>query len=435
MIEPLYRGLTRAAAPALALWLRRRERHGKEEAARLDERRGVAGQVRPAGPLVWLHAASVGEAVSVLPLIAHLRRRWPEVTILFTTGTVTSAQLLAGRLPDGCIHQYVPLDVPDWVARFLDHWQPGGVLWVESELWPNTLSEIRRRHLPLTLINARLSARSFARWRAVAPLLRAPPLRAFDLCLAQDDATAARLKALGAPSVQCLGNLKFDAEPLGADAAELSALRQAIGGRPVWLAASIQPGETDAILAAHKVAAAHQPRLLTLIVPRHAGRGRDIAAACRAAGLRAVQRSAVRAPGPDTDVYVADTMGELGVFYRLSPVAFIGGSLVPHGGQNALEAARLGSAIVFGPHLHNFSEVTAALIEAGGAEQVDGAAALAAAIGRLLADPAAAAARAAAARRVAETGHGTVERVGDALAPLFDPLVALVAPERRHARP
>jgi 3-deoxy-D-manno-octulosonic-acid transferase len=432
MIGPLYRGLTRAAAPALVLWLHRRERRGKEDALRLDERRGIAGRPRPAGPLVWLHAASVGEAMSVLPLMTRLRARWPEVTILFTSGTVTSAQLLAGRLPAGCLHQYVPLDVPDWVGRFLDHWRPGAVLWVESELWPNTIAEIRRRRLPSALVNARLSPRSFARWRAAAPFLRAP-LDAFDLCLAQDEATAARLTALGARHVQCLGNLKFDAEPLAADAAGLAALRQAVAGRPVWLAASIQPGETDAILAAHRRLAGHHKRLLTIIVPRHATRGLEIAEACRTAGLAAAQRSLEPQPAPQTDVYVADTMGELGLFYRLSRIAFIGGSLVPHGGQNALEAARLDSAILFGPHMHNFAEVAAALLAAGAAEQVSDAASLAAAVGRLLADPAAVTARTTAARRVADSGRGTAQRVVQALAPLFEPLCVQPTIELRNA--
>jgi 3-deoxy-D-manno-octulosonic-acid transferase len=433
MIEPLYRGLTRAAAPALLLWLKRRERQGKEEAARLDERRGIPGRTRPDGRLVWLHAASVGEAVSVLPLIERLRIRWPEVTILVTTGTVTSAQILAGRLPSGCIHQYVPLDVPGWIGHFLDHWRPGAVLWVESELWPNTIAEIRRRQVPLALINARLSPRSFARWRAVAPLLRAP-LDAFEFCLAQDEATASRLSALGARSVQCLGNLKFDAEPLPADEAELAALRTALHGRPLWCAASTQPGEAEAVLAAHRRLAAQHEGLLTIIVPRHATRGRDIAELCRAADIRAVQRSLGAKPASDVDVYIADTMGELGLFYRLARIAFIGGSLVPHGGQNVLEAARLDTALVFGPHMHNFPEVSAALIDAGGAEQVADGEALAAAVERLLTDAKATAARAAAARRVADTGRGTVARVADALAPLFERLGSPAAVPLQHAR-
>src|SRR5258708_3162124 len=326
----------------MGLWLRRREILGKEEGARLGERRGIAGRVRPPGPLVWLHAASVGESMSVLPLVTRLRARWPSVGILFTTGTVTSAQLLAERLPSGCFHQYAPLDVPPWVARFLDHWQPGAVLWVESEFWPNTIAEIRRRGLPLALINARLSPRSFQRWRSAAPLLP-PPLDAFDPCLAQDVTVATRLAALGAHHVRCLGNLKFDAEPLPADDAELLPIRPALGGRPERLA---------------------------LVVPGHPAGGGEMAGVFAGMGVRVGQRSAGASPGPDTDVYIADTMGELGLFFRLAKIVFMGGSLVPHGGQNALEAARLGCAVILGPHMFNFTEAPPPLLAAGGAQPI-----------------------------------------------------------------
>jgi 3-deoxy-D-manno-octulosonic-acid transferase len=422
-MAPLYRGLTSAAAPALALWLRRRELQGKEDGTRLAERRGIAGRPRPQGPLVWLHAASVGEAMSVLPLVDRLRQRWPSVALLFTSGTLTSAQLLAERLPAGTFHQYAPLDVPAWVSRFLDHWRPGAVLWVESELWPNTIAEIERRRIPLALVNARLSPRSFQRWRSASALLR-PPLQAFDPCLAQDETTAERLTALGARHVRCLGNLKFDAEPLPANAGELARLEKAIGPRPAWLAASIHPGEVAAIAAAHRTVAARQAQLLTVVVPRHPPRGPEMAAAFAGAGLRVAQRSAGLLPGPDTDVYVADTLGELGVFYRLCSVVFVGGSLIAHGGQNPLEAARLHSAIVFGPHMFNFSEATTALLATGGAEQVADASGLAEAVARLLAEPALVKARAAAAERIADSGRGALERVADALAGLFEPLAA-----------
>jgi len=421
MIAALYRAATRAAGPALSLWLQRRERDGKEDAARLDERRGIAGRPRPEGPLVWIHAASVGEAMSVLPLVGRLRQHWPAVTILFTTGTVTSARLLAERLPPGCIHQYVPLDVPAWIARFLDHWRPDAVLWVESEFWPNTIAELRRRKVPLALINARLSPRSFRRWRSLRSLLR-PPVDAFKPCLAQDETIAARLTALGASDVRCLGNLKFDAEPLPADDGEVARLRMALGGRPAWLAASVHPGEIDAVAAAHRRLASTHPGLLTIVAPRHAARGTEMADALRTAGARVALRSAGTVPAADTDIYVADTMGELGVFFRLCRIVFVGGSLIPHGGQNALEPARLGCAIVFGPHMFNFPEVAAALVAGGAGEQVADADALAAAVGRLLSEPATVAARAAAAQRIADSGRGAAERVVEALRPIFEPL-------------
>jgi 3-deoxy-D-manno-octulosonic-acid transferase len=432
MIAPLYRGLAAAAAPLLATWLRLRQRQGKEDAARRGEREGIAGRARPTGPLVWLHAASVGESLSVLPLVGVLRARWPEVTILFTSGTVTSARLLGERLPAGCLHQYMPLDVPAWLERFLDHWRPGAVVWVESEFWPNAIAAIRQRGLPLALVNARMSPRSFRRWRLAAPLIR-PPLDAFDPCLAQDETIAERLRRLGAPRVRCLGNLKFDAAALPASDGELQRLCAAIGARPVWLAASLQPDETAAVAAAHRSLAGRHHDLLTLIVPRHPQRGAEMAETCRAAGLTAALRSAGTLPSAGTAVYVADTLGELGLFYRLARIVFIGGSLVPHGGQNPLEAARLGCAIVFGPHMFNFPEFAPALLSAQAAEQITDAAGLAPAIGRRLDDPALVAAQAAAARRVAESGGGAVERVADALAPLFERLVAPAEASRARA--
>lgn len=421
MIEALYRGLTSAGAPALQLWLQARQGRGKEDPARLGERMGIAGKARPPGAIVWIHAASVGESLSVLPLVTALRARWPGIGIVFTSGTVTSAQLLAERLPPGCIHQYAPVDVPAWIDRFLGHWRPGAVLWIESEFWPNTIAAIRRRSIPLALINARMSPRSFARWRLAAPVLR-PPLDAFVPCLAQDETIAARLVALGARDVRCLGNLKFDAAPLPADADELARLRGALGARPVWLAASIQPGEAPAIVAAHRALAGGHKGLITLVVPRHPQRGADIAEVARSAGLTAVRRSEGTLPAAGTDLYIGDTLGELGLFYRLARAVFIGGSLVAHGGQNALEAARLDGAIVFGPHMFNFPEVTTALLQTGGAEQIAGDGALAPAIDALLSNPGMAEARAAAARVVADSGRGTVDRVVTAIEPLLAPL-------------
>jgi len=420
MIGALYRSLASAGAPALRLWLVARQRRGKEDEARLGERQGIASQPRPPGGLAWIHAASVGESLSVLPLVARLREQWPDVTLLFTSGTVTSAQLLGERLPPGCLHQYAPLDVPGWVERFLDHWQPGAVLWVESEFWPNTLAALRARRIPVALVNARMSPRSFARWQKATPLIR-PPLDLFEPCLAQDETIAARLTALGARQVRCLGNLKFDAEPLPADGAALANLQAAIAGRPVWLAASLHPAEVPIVAEAHRIVASHHPGLLTLVVPRHPAKGGEMAGMFAANGLSVAQRSSGALPG-GSDVYIADTLGELGLFYRAAQVVLIGGALIPHGGQNPLEAARLGCALVLGPHMFNFPEITAALLASDGAERVEDAPQLGAAIARLLADPSLAGQRGSAARGVAESGRGAVERVAAALAPLFAPL-------------
>ena len=388
----LWRLATRLAAPVLALHLRRRAHRGKEVPARLGERRGE-GAARPPGRLLWLHAASVGETLSVVPLLEALAERAPDLRLLVTTGTVTAAGLLAQRLPDALggrlLHRFVPLDVPGWVARFLADWRPDCGVLVESELWPNLITAAAARGVPLALVNARFSARSARRWR-LAPGLARRLLGAFRLVTAQTEADAARLRACGAPEVLCLGNLKDAAPPLPAEPAALAVLGTAIGDRPVLLAASTQPGEEALMAAAHERLLAAHPDLLTIIVPRHPERGAAIATALEAAPAQrpVARRGAGALPGPDTAFYVADTLGELGLFYRLARICLVGGSLVPHGGQNPREPARLGCPILLGPHTWNFEEVVGRLLAAGGAAQVaPNPAALAAAAGAVLSDP------------------------------------------------
>lgn len=382
---------TTGVAPLLPLYLRRRAARGKEVPARLPERFG-RGAARPSGRLLWLHAASVGETASVLPVLQALAERAPDLTMLLTTGTVTAATLLRQRLQPALasrvIHRFAPLDVPAWVARFLRDWRPDAAGFVESELWPNLIRAARSEGTPLALVNARLSQRSARRWRC-APGLAREVLGSFALVLAQSEADAARLRALGASSAHCLGNLKFAASPLPADREALAALRHAIAGRPVLLAASTHSGEEAIALAAHRLAAPRLPGLLTVLVPRHPERGAAIAA--EAGGLAVARRAAGELPGPETEVYIADTLGELGLFYRLAGVAFIGGSLVPHGGQNPLEPARLACPVLLGPHTWNFAEPVERLLAAGGASRLDGASspaeALAGAALAVLCDP------------------------------------------------
>jgi 3-deoxy-D-manno-octulosonic-acid transferase len=439
MTFALYRALTTAGLPLIRLALARRRSLGREDAARMAERMGVASRARPEGALVWIHAASVGESLSVLALVERLARERPHVAALVTTGTVTSARLLERRLPPAAIHQYVPVDRAAWVARFLDHWRPDLVLWVESELWPNLLHGIAGRAVPAVLVNARVSPRSFARWRRFKGMARRL-LATFDLCLAQSEANAASLRALGAANVAAPGNLKFASEPLPADPASLTRLEAAASGRIVWLAASTHEGEEEAIEAAHRVIAQRHDGLLTVIAPRHPARGRAIAAMLAARGHRAALRSTGALPGADDAFYVADTLGELGLFYRLAPVAFVGGSLVPHGGQNLLEPARLGAAVLHGPHVENFREIAQALDEACGAATVADPTSLAAAVDALLADPGLRARSTAAAARIAEAQGKVLEDVMAALAPYLD--AACGAPDRpgdgarapRHAR-
>jgi 3-deoxy-D-manno-octulosonic-acid transferase len=418
MMLALYRSLTTLSGPLADLYLRHRMRHGKEDRERFGERLGHPGLPRPEGPLVWAHGASIGESLSLLPLIERLLEDDPGRHILVTTGTVTSARLMAERLPMGAFHQYVPIDRPAAVAPFLDHWRPQLALWVESDLWPNLVLGAQARGLPMALLQGRMSARSFARWRLVPGLIR-PMLEGFALCLAQTRAQAARFEALGATSVKCLGNLKQAAAPLAADPAELAALEAALGERPRWLAASTHAGEEAAAGRLHARLAERWPGLLTIVAPRHPSRGGEVAAALAASGLRTARRSAGAAPGAEVDVYVVDTLGELGLLYRLAPVAFVGGSLVPHGGQNPLEPARLGCAVLVGPHTHNFAEVVEQLVAGGGGQQVADEAALGGAVAALLGDPEGRARRGEAAREMARSGGGVLDAVLAELGPLL----------------
>ena len=400
-----YRLLSAAAAPLALLLLAHRLRRGKELRARLSERRGQAGIARPQGTLVWLHGASVGELASVLPLIERIAARG--VNMLVTTGTVTSGGLAEQRLPAGVIHQFLPLDVPRFVRRFLEHWQPDLALFVESDLWPNVMIETSARTVPMILVNGRLSERSFERWRYLQDTI-ASLLRRFDLCLARTPGDAGRLVGLGAPRVVTSGNLKLDVPAPPADSAELAALKDTLAGRPAMAAASTHAGEEDIVIAAHVRLRKNYPRLLTLIAPRHPERGAEVVAIAKAAGLQAAQRSRGERPEATTDIYVADTVGELGLLYRLAPIVFIGGSLVRHGGQNPIEPAKLGAAILHGPHVWNFAELYDALDAAHGAEPVSDADRLTAGLAAWLGDPAGRA-------RVAETARTTVESMGGAL--------------------
>jgi 3-deoxy-D-manno-octulosonic-acid transferase len=391
--------------PIASQLLLRRQKHGKEHPERLRERLGQASMPRPKGPLVWVHGASVGEMLAAISLIERLRAR--DFAVLVTSGTVTSAALAEQRLPNGALHQFVPLDAPLFVRRFLDHWRPGLALFVESDLWPNLICSCAKRKIPIIIINGRLSERSFKRWRRV-PGVIAALLNRIDLCLAQSATDATRYAKLGAPRVNATGNLKLDVPAPPADEAALRRLRDIIGKRPVMVAASTHAGEEEAVIGAHRRLRAKFPTLLTIIVPRHPVRGESIAASAKAAGLAVAQRSRRAQPMPDIGVYVADTLGELGLMYRLAPIVFMGGSLASHGGQNPIEAIRLGAAIIHGPHVWNFAEIYAALDNTQGAQQVADEEALAAGLGAWLADPAAR-------QGAAEAAAATIKKLGGAL--------------------
>lgn len=355
----------------------------------------------------------------MLPVLAALP---PDTQVLVTTGTVTSAALLDRRLPELGLaarvrHRFVPLDVPAWAARFLDHWRPDAAGFVESEIWPNLLAACHARRIPVMLVNARLSPRSFSKWRRLPRVARAL-FGGFALVQAQSPDTADRLRALGVRNVIDEGNLKFAADKLPCDATELARLQAMLAGRPVWLAASTNAGEEALLLPVHDALATRFPGLLTIVVPRHPERGAEIAAlaAPRPVTRRATGGDPPAAPG----IWVADTLGELGLFYRLVGHAFIGRSLVPLGGQNPIEPARLGCAVAVGPHVFNFTEAVEVLEQAGALSRVADAAALADWVAAMLTDPARRDTMGQAGRAAVRRSEGLPARVADLLTGLAD---------------
>ncbi|MDD9990495.1 MAG: 3-deoxy-D-manno-octulosonic acid transferase [Rhodospirillales bacterium] len=425
MIEALitprsYRCASVLATPVVHAWLAHRRRRGKEDRARFSERLGRPGMPRPDGRLVWMHAVSVGESLSLLPLVERLREAFPDVHVLITSGTVTSARLLDERLPVGVIHQFAPVDRPAAVRRFAGHWRPDLAVWVESELWPNLILETAGRGIPMLLVNARMSARSGERWRR-APHLCQPLLAAFTGVLAQTETDAARFRALGARNVAVRGNLKNDAPPLPADVDAVKDLKQAIGGRPRWIAASTHEGEEAAISEAASALRRIFPDLLTILALRHPERGALVTEMLERSGLATARRSANGAITPSTAVYLVDTLGELGLVYRLGDIAFIGGSLAPHGGHNPLEPARLDCALIAGPHTENFAEAYAALEDADALHRVSDPDALAGAVRALLEEESAQSSRAAAAREAAAALAGAAEATLDLIRDHLEP--------------
>ncbi len=412
MIFNAYRLATTALGPLIYLHLNRRVARGKEDKERLCERLGRAGRSRPEGLLFWVHAASVGESLSMLPLVARLLERRPGLSILVTTGTVTSARLMAERLPKGAFHQYVPIDRMAWVQRFLDHWRPDLALWAESEFWPNLVGAIGKRRIPMILVNGRVSGRSFAKWRKYPRFIR-QLLSAYTLCLGQTQADAERLSQLGAVATKHLGNLKLAAPALPADQEELKRLSALFAGRPRWLAASTHVGEEALVGRAHTALANAHPGLLTLVVPRHPERGSSVAKELRSQGLCVARRGAGQEPKEATDIYLADTLGELGLFFRLADVVFMGKSLTPLGGQNPIEPARLGRPVLHGPHMANFAEIAVRMKEVGASQEVHGESGLVAALDTLLGDPDACDRLSAAAKSFATAEAGVLDAVID----------------------
>lgn len=422
----VWRLLTRLLEPLAPRLLDARAKQGKEDPGRVDERLGRASLARPAGDLVWLHGVSVGETLSLLPVVERLRRQRPDLTVLVTSGTLTSAQLLAKRLPAGVIHQFAPVDAPGAVAAFLDHWRPSLAVFVESELWPNLILESRRRGVRLVLASARITEKTVDGWRRFPGAAR-EILAAFDRILPQDETSAARLHSLGG-RIDGHVNLKLSGAAPPHDAAAFTRLSAAIGDRPVVVAASTHDGEEIALVRALDRLT---DRLCLILVPRHPARSADIAAALTRDGYAFALRSQGREPDRDTDLYLADTLGEMGLFLRLADVVVMGGSFSaalekpPVGGHNPLEPARLGKPAVTGPDMTNWSAVTQALVEAGGLAVVEAPWDLPAVIAPLLADDAAAKAMGERGRRAAAEAGSGLDRLWDAVTPLLP-----LAPQR-----
>ncbi len=336
-------------------YVNKRKQNGKEDVARFNERIGKPKKERPEGKLFWLHGASVGESVSMLPLINKILETYPDAHVMVTTGTVTSADVMQKRLPERAFHQFIPIDNPIFTARFIKYWQPDVALWFESEFWPAVLSSIKRKNIPLILINGRISNKTFKRWQQFDFICK-ELLSCFTMCLGQSEEDAYRLRVLGAKNTSCLGNLKYAGLPLPVDEKAKKELMKKIGKRKFWLASSTHDDEEIRIAKVHKRLKETFPDLLTIIVPRHPNRGVEITEEIKKLELSTALRSKNENLTDKTDVYIGDTIGEMGLWYNLAKIVFIGGSLIPHGGQNFIEPSRVRDAVIVGPHMHNFTD-------------------------------------------------------------------------------
>ena len=356
MFIKIYNALITILYPlVIKRYINKRKENGKEDVKRFNERIGRPRLKRPEGKLVWLHGASVGESVSMLPLIQRILETYPDAHVIVTTGTVTSADVMNKRLPERAFHQFIPIDNPIFTTRFVKYWHPDVALWFESEFWPAMLSSIRRKNIPLILINGRISNKTFKRWQQF-DFISKELLSCFTLCLGQSEEDAYRLRVLGARESLCLGNLKYAGLPLPIDQKAKTEMQQQIGSRPVWLASSTHDDEEIRIAKVHKRLAEKIPGLLTIISPRHPQRGEEINRKISELGLTAALRSNEQPVTETTDIYIADTIGEMGLWYDLANIVFIGGSLIPHGGQNFIEPSRVRDAVIVGPYMHNFTD-------------------------------------------------------------------------------
>ncbi len=356
MFIRIYNTLIRILYPlVISRYIKKRIQNGKEDAKRFNERMGRPTMKRPEGKLIWLHGASVGESVSMLSLINKLLEQYPDAHVMVTTGTVTSADVMGKRLPERAFHQFVPIDNPKFVTRFIRHWQPDLALWFESDLWPALLSGIKRKNIPLILVNGRISNKSFKRWQQF-DFISKELLGCFTFCLGQTEEDAYRLRVLGAKDSMCLGNLKYAGINPPVDENKKNEIQSQIGSRPLWVVSSTHNDEELKIGKFLKRVNEQVSDLITIIAPRHPTRGTEIQEQLNGLGLKTALRSKGEKINKDTEVYIADTIGEVGIWYDMAPIVFIGGSLIPHGGQNFMEPSRFRDAVIVGPHMHNFTD-------------------------------------------------------------------------------
>lgn len=419
-----YAAAMRLAAPFLPLWLGRRVRAGKEDKNRLGERSGIASLARPNGPLVWFHAASVGETQMLRPVLARLAERRPDIHILITTGTITSAETIANDMPARAMHQFVPADTPIAAQRFADHWQPDLAIFAESELWPNLIGAVHAAKAPLALINARMSAASLERWNRRAPKSFKTLMGRFSLILAANKETADGLSWALDKQIEASGNLKRAAPPLPADTARLEKYQAALAGRLVWCAASTHEGEEEIVAKAMLDIKAKAPDTFLILAPRHPERAEAVRELLIGQGLSVIRYSSGRMPRAANDVLLIDKIGHMGTAYRLAPVSFVGGSLIDGlSGHNPLEPARLGSAVITGPHIASFADTYMALMAFDGVKRILTSDTLSFAVWTLLTGDAARAAQSAAANAYASSTDDVLDYVWQHLSKHLPPHV------------
>ena len=426
-----YRWAGAAAFPLVGGYIAWRTTKGKEDRGRRRERYGVPGLPRPSGPLIWVHAASVGETLAVSPLVERIMGLG--IHVVLTTGTVTSATVVRDRFGDRVIHQYVPLDLKPALNRFLSHWMPDLAIIAESEIWPMTILELGARRVPQILVNGRMSDRSFASWRKRAFIAEAL-FENLSHVIAQSDVDGERFLALGARPVTVSGNLKGDTEPLPVDEPSLASLRKQIGRRPTWAAVSTHEGEEKAAAGVHKLLRPRHAGLLTIIVPRHPERADALEAEFLAGGFKVARRNRKDPIKADTDILLGDTIGEMGLYLRLTEIAFVGRSLTGEGGQNPLEPALLDTAVLSGRNVQNFRDAYQKLVDGGGARLVRDAEMLTGAVNFLLTNPAKRQEMIVAGRQTVEAMRGALNHTLKALEPYVQPLIVKARLEQSNGR-